>query len=102
MNPIVCIRRFGITSYGSFDNTNVKLELERDATQLDWIIKQSSHSVLFYDQTQTVRPSDVRKDDFDKLSGRKHFSSYSIKSQLRVLGGEDYIKYVSCILLSIL
>lgn len=91
-------RRIGITGYGSYDSTNQLLGFDKTATQLDWIIEQSRHNVFFYDVTQSVRPSDIRKEDFQKLKSLDFYSSYAITSQLRVLGGEDYIQYVTSIL----
>ena len=46
-------RRVGIMSYGTYDKANRKLGLGKDSTQLDWILKSSSHQVLFYDANQS-------------------------------------------------
>lgn len=87
-------RRVGITSYGTFDIVNEKLNLDKKHTQLDWIRKRSNHQVFFYDPSQSIRPSDVRKEDFYQLKNAKNYSHYNIKSQLRVLGGNDYINHI--------
>ncbi len=83
-------RRRNIPNYGSFDNTNRKLELGHEGTQLDWIMKSSKHQIFFYDKNQSVKPSDIRPQDFEKLNSKK----YEIKIQMRVEAGEDYIKMI--------
>src|ERR1035437_1118083 len=60
-------RRKNIMGYGAFDNVNKKLALEKEATQLDWIMESSDHQIFFYDQNQSIKPSDVRVEDFKKL-----------------------------------
>lgn len=87
-------RRKSITNYGSFDDANKNLNLKKDATQLEWIINQSKHQIFFYDSLQSVRPSDIREEDFMALQNLMNFERYKIKSQFRVKGGEDYLKYI--------
>ncbi len=91
-------RRKSMTGYGSYDAVNRSLGFDREATQLEWILNRSKYNIFFYDSTQTVRPSDIRKDDFMELMKVDNYSSYRITSQLRVLGGEDYIGYIGSIL----
>lgn len=83
-------RRRNIPNYGSFDNTNKVLGLDNEGTQLDWIMKSSKHQIFFYDKNQSVKPSDIRPEDFKKLDSKKH----EIKIQMRVEAGEDYIKMI--------
>ena len=87
-------RRVGITGYGSYDTVNRTLNFDKEATQLDWITKCSKHQIFFYDRLQSVRPSDIREEDFLKLKSLPNFGKYDIKSQLRVQGGNDYLKYI--------
>jgi uncharacterized protein len=84
------LRRVNITNFKSYDDTNRKLGLPKDATQLDWITTQSAKQILFYDAKQTVRPSDVRSEDIRKLKAQH----YELNSQMRVEGGEDYLKFI--------
>ena len=42
-------KRKNITNYRSFDKNNQVLGLGKNGTELDWIIKSSSHQILFYD-----------------------------------------------------
>lgn len=83
-------RRKGIMGYGAYDNVNRGLGLGNEGTQLDWIMKSSKHQIFFYDQNQSVKPADIRPDDFKKLNSKK----YELVSQMRVEAGEEYIKFI--------
>jgi DUF2075 family protein/DNA replication protein DnaC len=88
-------RRVNISNMGQFDKMNRSLDLDiKEGDQLDWIRQAAKHIVLCYDPNQSVRPSDILPHKIDKLNALK----YSIKSQMRVLGGQDYIEYVHNIL----
>lgn len=83
-------RRKGIMGYGSYDEVNRKLGLDKEATQLEWIIQSSRYQILFYDPNQSIKPADIRPSDFTALSAKK----YELKSQMRVGAGDDFIKFV--------
>ena len=83
-------RRKNIMGYGAFDNVNKNLGLNNEGTQLDWIMKSSKHQIFFYDQNQSIKPSDIRPEDFKKLNSKK----YELTSQMRVEAGEEYIKFI--------
>jgi len=88
-------RRKGIVSFGAFDDVNKKNGWDKYKTsQLDWIERSAKHVVLFYDKNQSVKPADIPKERFAEFSGKK----YVLKSQMRVLGGSDYISYIDNIL----
>ena len=88
-------RRINISNMGAFDNVNRKLGLDiNEGNQLDWIKMSCKHMILCYDKKQSIKPSDVRAEDFEKLNFEKH----RITSQMRVLGGYDYIEYIENIL----
>lgn len=88
-------RRVNITAMGAFDNVNRKLGLDiKSGTQLDWVNMSCNHLVLCYDKKQSIKPSDVRAEDFESIDFKKH----KITSQMRVLGGGDYINYIQNIL----
>ncbi len=87
-------RRTALTGFGSYDKVNQALDFDKESTQLDWIIASSQHQIFFYDNLQSVRPSDIREDDFLKLRKLPNFGQYYISSQLRVKGGNDYLKYI--------
>lgn len=83
-------RRKGIMGYGSFDAANKKLGLSNGGTQLDWVIKSSKYQIFFYDENQSIKPADIRPEDFKKLSAKE----YKLNSQMRVEAGEEYIKFI--------
>ena len=74
------------------------MNLGENGTELDWILLKSKYQILFYDDKQSIRPTDVRKEDFDKLMLRKNFHPYFLETQLRcLLGGNEYVNYVKSI-----
>lgn len=91
-------RRKNLTQYGTFDKNNRNLNLGREGTELDWILLKSKYQLFFYDEDQSIKPTDVRKEDFDKLMLRKNYHSYRLTAQLRCLvGGNEYIDYIKAI-----
>lgn len=92
-------QRKNLSSYSFFDETNRKLGLDpNEATQLDWILNSARHVILFYDQNQSVKPSDVDQGQFDKLMSRPGCLQLGLKSQMRLNGGIEYVQYVSDLL----
>ncbi|MBN1055522.1 DUF2075 domain-containing protein [Clostridium botulinum] len=88
-------RRLNITNMKSFDDCNKKLGLDiKEGDQLDWIKLSCKHMIVCYDKNQSIKPSDVRPEKFEKINFQKHI----LKSQMRVLAGQDYIKYIENIL----
>lgn len=83
-------RRKGIMGYGAYDKVNKKLGLDNEGTQLDWIMKSSKHQIFFYDENQSVKPADIRPEDFRKLNSKK----YELVSQMRVEAGQEYIAFI--------
>ena len=84
------------SAFKAFDNINKKLKLDREATQIDWIIKKSKHQVFFYDKRQSVMRADVRAAQFEEL---KDVVKYDLTTQLRVKAGNDYINFVDDLLI---
>jgi len=83
-------RRRNITNYRAFDQINRKLKLGNDGNELDWIRLSSNHQILFYDPGQTIRPSDLRPEEFSDLIAKK----YELTTQMRLYNGEKYIQFV--------
>lgn len=92
------MRRKNLPNFGSYDSANRKHGLDKEATQLDWIMKRSKYQILFYDAEQSIKPSDIRPEDFKELKTLGNYNTYSLTSQLRVKGGEDYLRYIKDIL----
>jgi DUF2075 family protein/DNA replication protein DnaC len=89
-------RRKNITNYKSFDDNNRLLGLDDTGTELDWILKKSKNQIFFYDSAQSIKPSDIPKHNFDSLV--KDYNLISLNSQMRVIGGNDYIAFVDNLL----
>ena len=88
-------RRAALAQYPAFDRVNRELGLPKEATELDWILQSGKMHILFYDAVQSVRPSDIPKKKFrDILNAQEQKHQMKLSSQLRCLGGDDYIQYI--------
>lgn len=101
-------RRKSIMGYQSFDNVNKKLGLyhtevidgkniqgeSKNGTQLDWIMNSSKFQLFFYDAEQSIKPADVRKEDFDKVKTQAKSAQLKLTSQMRSKGDNDYLDFV--------
>lgn len=86
-------RRTKITGYKAFDDALIRSGLTVGLhDELDILNVKSKKKVLFYDHAQTVKASDLPKERFEKLMVER--SPLSLLQQLRVQGGEDFIKFV--------
>ena len=54
--------------------------------------------LLFYDSEQSVKPSDIPAQEFDRVFRSGNMIKIPLTSQLRCLGGDDYIAYVKDVL----
>lgn len=92
-------RRKNLTNYRSFDDGCRRLGLDKNnADELDWILKQSTLSVFFYDEKQSVKPTDVRYSKFRDLINNPNSRVIELKSQFRVKGGNGYVDFVDRLL----
>lgn len=93
-------RRVNLGAYfRAFDVVCQKLKLDKNScNELDWICKQSETAIFFYDENQSIKPSDVRKESFDNLKINKLTKIEFLKSQFRVKGGNDYVNYIDKLL----
>lgn len=91
-----------ISYRGSFKKNCEKLGFTTDADELDWILKQSKNTVLFYDRMQVVGPSGMDSQRFGKKMEagfkRRMVAYFTLSTQMRVKGGNDYIDCVTAIL----
>lgn len=83
--------------YKQFAVNDKKIGVE-DSNELDWIVKSSKVQVLFYDSMQSVKPTDITSDLLDKAIEGNKKTEYHLDSQMRVQGGDKYIKYINNIL----
>lgn len=89
-------RRYALSGpgdYNAFDIKNKEFGLE-DGTELDWILKKSRYQIFFYDMNQSIKPTDVPSSHFKQLFKDKRNHIFTLFSQLRCKGGEDYIQYL--------
>lgn len=83
-------QRKNITNYASFDKTNKSFGLDNNGTEMDWIMKSSKNQILFYDENQSIRPSDLGAEKFRNLNA----THYNLISQQRIEAGEEYINFI--------
>ncbi len=83
-------RRKGIMGYGNFDKVSSFLGLQKKSTQLEWVMRSSKYQIFFYDENQSIKPADVRPEDFRVLTAKK----YELKTQMRVEAGQEFIEFV--------
>lgn len=83
-------QRKNMANFQTFDITNKKLGLDNSGTELDWIMKSSKHQIFFYDENQTVKPTDIRPIKFTDLNA----IHYNLISQQRVDAGEEYTNFI--------
>lgn len=82
------------TYFKAFDNACERIGVNPSkGNELDWVLKQSKTSVLFYDEGQSVKPSDVDRSAFHRLSSMPSTVKVELKSQFRVKGGTDYVRF---------
>lgn len=90
-------QRKNIAWHDSFIKKNEMLQLDRNTgNQLDWILLKSRFQILMYDQDQSVMPSDVPLVNFQSLM-KKSSNIFTLDSQMRCLGGNDYLEYIKAI-----
>jgi len=83
---------------GAFRKNNQKLGLDDTGNELDWIIANSKNQILFYDSSQSVKPSDIASSHFEGLLNNENTINIKLKSQMRTKGGNDYISFVDDLL----
>ena len=81
-----------------FTALNIKLfgSDDKTKTHLDWIRLKSRHQVLLLDTAQAIRPGDLPLETTEALveKAKKSDSWFHLASQLRVMGGNDYLDFV--------
>ncbi|WP_087006170.1 DUF2075 domain-containing protein [Gulosibacter sp. 10] len=69
-------------------------------TQLDWIRKQSAHTILMLDIGQSVRPADLPARTTRALVAEASANDrlYPLRSQMRIAAEQDYVGYIRAVL----
>lgn len=91
-------KKRAIRNYGAHKNVNELLDLPEDGDEMDWAIKKSTVQIIFYDQLQVVGPSGIEYKKLNEKTASRAASYYQLCSQMRVKGGNDYLKYVYSLL----
>ncbi|MBT5827303.1 MAG: DUF2075 domain-containing protein [Alphaproteobacteria bacterium] len=90
-------RRVNLTNYQAFDKSCEILGLDpKNATELDWVLLQAKSTILFYDENQSIKPTDISAEIFKSLI--KHNATLKLKSQFRVKAGNDYVEFINLLL----
>lgn len=92
-------RRSNITDYRDFDLHAEEIGINKEeATQLDMVVARSRYRILVYDEGQSVKGSDITPEQFERATNRDHLIHCQLTSQMRCLGGERFVDYLSSIL----
>lgn len=92
-------RRENLGYYGFFDEVSNELGLDKDKDdELDWVLRRSDRNIFFYDEFQSIKPSDVLQEKFDILKNDKRTRTNYLHSQFRVKGGLRYVKLIDQLL----
>jgi DUF2075 family protein/predicted GIY-YIG superfamily endonuclease/SOS-response transcriptional repressor LexA len=85
--------------FGAFDKACEALGFDKYTTsEVHWVKKQSSKAVFFYDQNQSIKPSDANQVDFLDLKDDKNTQVQTLVSQFRVHGGNPYVQFIEKLL----
>ena len=90
-------KRKNLTGYKVFDDTSKSLDLNPEETnQLEWILKSAKHVVLFYDQYQSVKSSDITYGEYQKSLDTygNNIKRHKLETQMRCEGGDTYLRYI--------
>ncbi len=85
--------------YGETDPSRIE-KLCREKTALDWIFDCSKTRILVYDALQTVRESDITKEQYNAvISSRKKDTilSKELTIQMRCMAGMDYLQFLNAL-----
>ncbi len=87
------------TYFGTFDKTCERLGLDKHVcSELDWISRKAKKKILFYDENQSIKPSDTLTKDFVRLKSNNRTKVEYLTSQIRVLGGTNYVDFINKLL----
>lgn len=85
--------------YGSFDKACEALDFDKSTcSEVDWVCKQASKAVFFYDESQSIKPSDANPERFQELKAATTTQVQSLVSQFRVRGGNSYVEFLDALL----
>lgn len=86
------------TQFANYDKVNRELGLDKEATQVDWVVDQAKLPIFFYDPLQSIGPSCVGGTAMDLLIEASSFAPIRLESQMRVKGGDEYLAFIQEVL----
>lgn len=78
-----------------FDEVCTELGLDKTEThELDWMQRTRAKCIYFYDENQSIKPSDVPQEAFSQMKQLPSTVVEPLRSQFRVNGGNGYVDYI--------
>ena len=85
--------------FGSFDKACEALSFDKHScSELDWVCKQAGKAICFYDENQSIKPSDANPEDFIRLKAANSTQVQALSSQFRVGAGQPYVRFLDDLL----
>lgn len=85
--------------YGAFDKACAALDMDKHtSSEVDWVCKQSNKAIFFYDEGQSIKPSDADVEVFQRLKSAKYSVTHQLLSQFRVKAGKPYVDFLDKLL----
>ncbi|MFT6339450.1 MAG: DUF2075 family protein/predicted GIY-YIG superfamily endonuclease [Alcanivorax sp.] len=85
--------------FGTFDKSCEALGMDKHTcSEVDWVCRQSDKAVFFYDEGQSIKPSDADSSVFDSLKNDKGSVTHKLLSQFRVKAGQPYVEFIDALL----
>lgn len=85
--------------YKSFDMACKALGFDKNTcSEVDWVCKQATKAIFFYDESQSIKPSDANPADFVNLKAATTTQVQTLISQFRVIGGNAYVEFLNSLL----
>lgn len=82
-----------------FDDVCTALGLNKTTThELDWMQRTRAKCIYFYDENQSIKPSDVPQEAFIAMKQQPSTVVEPLRSQFRVNGGNGYVDYIKKLL----
>ncbi|GAA0845995.1 hypothetical protein GCM10009113_20000 [Marinobacter szutsaonensis] len=85
--------------FGSFDKACKALGMDKNTcSEVDWVSQQADKAIFFYDEGQSIKPSDADVEVFRRLKSAKGSVTHRLLSQFRVKAGQPYVEFVDKLL----
>lgn len=85
--------------FGIFDKTCAVLDMDKHScSEVDWVCQQANKAIFFYDQGQSIKPSDADVEVFNTLKSAPESVTHRLLSQFRVKAGQPYVDFIENLL----